>query len=130
MSGRKYKECIAKERAGGESLFDLTSDFNKLLGGDNNQVVYQNNINPQLWQASLEVTKKYPLKIADNQGGFIETDWIYDVNNTQQRCLIKIQVLSRDLITTGVAFLILSVKKTLMEIGLPIIRNTLKRQNR
>ena len=102
MSGRKYKECIAKERAGGESLFDLTSDFNKLLGGDNNQVVYQNNINPQLWQASLEVTKKYPLKIADNQGGFIETDWIYDVNNTQQRCLIKIQVLSRELITTGV----------------------------
>ena len=48
------------------------------------------------------MTKKYPLKIADNQGGFIETDWIYDVNNNQQRCLIKIQVLSSDLTTKGV----------------------------
>ncbi len=70
MSGRKYKECLAKERAGGESLFDLTADFDELFGGDNDKVVYQSNINPQLWQASLEVTKKYPLKIADNQGRF------------------------------------------------------------
>ena len=35
MSGRKYKECLAKERAGGESLFDLTADFDKLFSGDN-----------------------------------------------------------------------------------------------
>ena len=102
MSGRKYKECLAKERAGGESLFDLTEDFEKLMGGNNDNVVYLGNVNPQLWQASLDVTKKYPLKIADNQGGFIETDWIYDLNNDQQRCLIKIHVISRDLITTGV----------------------------
>ncbi len=102
MSGRKYKECLAKERAGGESLFDLTGDFDKLLGRDSNEVVYLSNVNPQLWKASLEVTKKYPLKIADNQGGFIETDWIYDVNNNQQRCLIKIQIISSDLTTTGV----------------------------
>ena len=102
MSGRKYKECLAKERAGGESLFDLEADFDKLLGRNSGTVIYQNSVNPQLWQASLEVTKKYPLKIADNQGGFIETDWIYDSNDNQQRCLIKIQVLSSELITTGV----------------------------
>ena len=72
------------------------------MGGNNDNVVYLGNVNPQLWQASLDVTKKYPLKIADNQGGFIETDWIYDLNNDQQRCLIKIHVISRDLITTGV----------------------------
>ena len=54
-------------------------------------------------EASLEVTKKYPLKIADNQGGYIETDWIYTILNIEdQRCLIKIQVLSSELITTGV----------------------------
>ena len=58
MSGRKYKECIAKERAGGESLFDLTSDFNKLLGGDNNQVVYQNNINSALMAGKLRGDQK------------------------------------------------------------------------
>ena len=103
MSGRKYKECLAKERAGGESLFDLEADFDKLLGRNSGTVIYQNTVNPQLWQASLEVTKKYPLKIADNQGGFIETDWIYDSNDNQQRCLIKIQILSKELITTGVS---------------------------
>ena len=102
MSGRKYRECLAKERAGGESLFDLTGDFDKIFGGDNDTVIYQSSINPKLWQASLEVTKKYPLKIADNQGGYIETDWIFSLDDDQQRCLIKIQVLSKDLITTGV----------------------------
>ena len=35
-------------------------------------------------------------------GGFIETDWIMDSNNSSQRCLIKIQISSKDLITTGV----------------------------
>ena len=102
MSTRKYKECLAKERAKGESLFDLTTDFEKLIGRDDKNIIYQNTVNPELWQASLEVTNKYPLKIADNQGGLIETDWIYDINNPQQRCLIKIQVLSMELITTGV----------------------------
>ena len=28
---------LAKERAGGESLFDLTADFDKLLGRDNDE---------------------------------------------------------------------------------------------
>ncbi len=49
-----------------------------------------------------EVTKSYPLKIADNTGGFIETDWITDSNNSSLRCLIKIQISSKDLITTAV----------------------------
>jgi hypothetical protein len=65
--------------------------------------VFQSNVNPYLWSGSLEVTKKYPLKIADNQGGYIETDWIYSPNFENQRCLIKIQVLSSELITTGVS---------------------------
>ena len=75
----------------------LSNFFGKILN-----VVYQNNINPELWRGSLEVTKKYPLKIADNQGGYIETNWIYTPGIEDQRCLIKIQVLSSELITTGV----------------------------
>ena len=103
MSQRKYKECIAKQRAGGESLFNLTEDFDKLLGNNNDtNIIYQNSVNSYLWNASLKVTKSYPLKIADNQGGYIETDWIYDPAFVDQRCLIKIQVLSKDLITTGI----------------------------
>ncbi len=101
LSKRKMRDCMAKERAGGESLFDLTDDFNKLIGQDST-VVYQNSVNPYLWNAGLEVTKTYPLKIADNQGGFIETEWIRDSNNTSHRCLIKIQITSQELITTGV----------------------------
>ena len=102
LSKRKYRQCLAKQRAGGESLFDLTDDFGKLIGGKDSNVVYQNSVNPYLWNAGLEVTKTYPLKIADNQGGFIETEWIRDSSDMNQRCLIKIQITSQELITTGV----------------------------
>ena len=97
----KYKQCKAKERAGGESLFNLEGDLNDLIGGGKN-VVYQYSVNPYLWNASLDVTKTYPIKIADSQGGFIETEWINEPNNENQRCLIKIRILSKELITTGV----------------------------
>ena len=103
LSKKKYRACLAKQRAGGESLFDLTDSFDDLLGNNKSNVIYQSSVNPYLWNASLEVTQKYPLKIADNQGGFIETDWIYDSSNAKQRCLIKIQVKSRELTTTGVS---------------------------
>ena len=97
----KYKQCKAKERAGGESLFNLAGDLNDLIVGRNTNV-YQYSVNPYLWNASLEVTSAYPIKIADNQGGFIETDWITQSGNSSLRCLIKIRVLSTELITTGV----------------------------
>ena len=102
MNKMKYQRCKAKERAGGESLFGLEGDLSDIISGKNKDVVYQYSVNPFLWSASLEVTKSYPLKIADNTGGFIETDWITDSNNSSQRCLIKIQISSKDLITTGV----------------------------
>jgi len=97
----KYKDCMAKQRAQGEQLFDLDGDLNDLIKG-RNQTIVQYTVNPSLWSASLEVTEKYALKIADNQGGYIETDWIYDTNNTLQRCLIKIKITSQELISTGV----------------------------
>ena len=103
LSKAKYRQCLAKQRAGGESMFNLEGDFNKLLSKNDSGIIYQNSVNPHLWNAGLEVTKTYPLKIADNQGGFIETEWIYDLNNTNQRCLIKIQIKSHELITTGVS---------------------------
>ena len=36
-------------------------------------------------------------------GGFIQTDWIINNDDENLRCLIKIQILSKDLITTGVS---------------------------
>ena len=100
---KKYEMCKDKERGGGESLFGLEGDINDLLFGKDENTIYQASVNPYLWKAALEVTKIYPLKIADNQGGFIETDWIYEASNPSQRCLLKIQILSRDLVTTGVS---------------------------
>jgi len=102
LSKKKYKACLAKERADGESFFDLEGNLNDLISGKD-KVVYQYNVNPYLWKAALDVTKMYPLKIADNQGGYIQTEWINNTEDKSIRCLIKIQILSKELITTGVS---------------------------
>tara|TARA_B100000963_G_C22504402_1_gene615341 strand:+ start:139 stop:699 length:561 start_codon:yes stop_codon:yes gene_type:complete len=103
LSKQKYRDCLAKEQAEGERMFDLAGNLNDLIRGENSGVIYQYSVNPHLWSASIEVTKSYPLKIADSQGGFIETEWINDTDNNSQRCLIKIQVRSKELISTGVS---------------------------
>ena len=102
LSKEKYKACLAKERAGGESLFDLEGNLNDLIRGKDN-VVYQYTVNPYLWRAAIEITNTYPLKIADSQGGYIQTEWINNTEDNSIRCLIKIQISSKELITTGVS---------------------------
>ena len=102
LSKEKYKACLAKERASGDSLFDLEGNLNDLIRGKDN-VVYQYTVNPYLWRAAIEVTNTYPLKIADNQGGYIQTEWINNAEDNSIRCLIKIQILSKELITTGIS---------------------------
>lgn len=100
----QYNLCKDKERAGGESFFDLGGkDLRDLVSGDSGATVYQYSVNPYLWGAAIELTNSYSLKIADNQGGLIQTDWIYDETDPSKRCLIKIQILSQDLISTGVS---------------------------
>ena len=106
-NSRIYRACKAKEMSGGTSLFDLEDSFKDTFGiggGNKSDVLVVNSVNPLLWRSSLDVTKDYPLKIADNQGGYIETDWIYGDGSLadKNRCLIKIRVLSQDLISTGV----------------------------
>ena len=103
LSDLQYKNCKAKERAKGKSFFDLDGNLNDLISGRNEKVVFLNAVNPYLWNASLELTSSYPLKIADNQGGYIETDWINSSDNSNQRCLIKIQITSDELISTGIS---------------------------
>lgn len=111
LSDVQYKACKAKERAKGESLFNLDGDLNDLIGGRKNDIVYMSSVNPYLWRASLDLTSSYALKIADNQGGFIETDWIIDSKNPNQRCLIKIKIVSNELISTGVSTKFICQKK-------------------
>ena len=103
LSNRKYKECIAAERANNETLFDANEkslDF--IFGGGGENYMVQYSVNPHLWQAALQLTSSYPLKIADNQGGYIETDWIREIDTPNNRCLIKIRVLSTEIVSNGV----------------------------
>ena len=39
----------------------------------------------------------------DFDGGFIETNWIMKEENINQRCLIKVHITSRELISNGVS---------------------------
>ena len=103
LSNRKYKECLAAERANNETLFDANEkslDF--IFGGGGENYMVQYSVNPHLWQAALQLTSSYPLKIADNQGGYIETDWIREIDTPNNRCLIKIRVLSTEIVSNGV----------------------------
>ena len=104
LTDMEYKICIDKQRAAGSKPIDiekLGTNLKDLIGA-NQGIVYQNTVNKQLWDAAIKTTQKYPLKLADNQGGFIETDWIYDANEINQRCAIKIQILSTELVSNGV----------------------------
>jgi hypothetical protein len=98
-----YKQCLAAQRANNESFFDINNSFKKAfnLGGDQT-IAYQNPVNPSLWNAALDFTSSYSLKIADNQGGYIETDWIYENSSPLDRCLIKIRIVSAEIVSNGV----------------------------
>lgn len=112
----QYKVCKDKESAAGAdgvtddefSLFDLTN-FRKNFEGPT--VVYNNTANKSLWDGSMKVLSQYPIKNLDSEFGYIETDWIYEENNLEQRCLVKIQIVSLELVSNGVEAKFLCQKK-------------------
>ena len=103
---RLYRACKANENAKGTTLFDLGDSFkeafNNQTSSNSGNLVYQNNVNSYLWRSALKLTKNYPLKIADNSGGYIETDWIYNDSSENNRCIIKIQITSPEIVSNGV----------------------------
>lgn len=111
----QYKVCKDKEAAAGaDGLID--EDFklplvdrilNNEYGGG--QVIYTSSVNKYLWSGSLNVLADYPLKTADSNGGYLETEWIYD--ELGQRCVIKIQISSLELVSNGVETNIICQKK-------------------
>ena len=105
----EYKICKDKERAAGpdgkgfeQEAFDLQGALLNFGRKNNPTIVNSSNVNPSLWQAALEVTSQYNLKIADNDGGILQTEWIYEQPNLNDRCLIKIQILTLELVSNGV----------------------------
>ena len=103
----EYTTCKRKEMAAGaDGIIDddagipFENLFNKKDQGGN--AVVMANVNKDLWIGSLETLNDYTLKIADSMGGYIETDWIYSPNISDERCAIKIKILSTELVSNGV----------------------------
>ena len=108
FSELEYNTCKRKEMAKRSdnsnmepfSLTDLMDKINNGVGSGSGLV--NSSVNPHLWQGSIDVTSDYNLKIADATGGFLQTEWIYEENSSNKRCLIKIQIVSAEYISTGV----------------------------
>ena len=114
-SSIQYKICKDRERASGSD--GLTDEDFKLpfvdgfFNNSSNNVVYTNTVNPYLWNGSLNILSNYPLILADSNGGYIETNWIYQEGLENQRCVIKVQITSKELLSNAVNTKILCQKK-------------------
>ena len=103
----EYTTCKRKEMAAGADGIiddDAGIPFENLFNNKNQvgNTVVMANVNKDLWVGSLETLNDYSLKIADSMGGYIETDWIYSPNIDDERCSIKVKILSTELISNGV----------------------------
>ena len=110
LTDRQYENCKMLERGSTDAdpldINDLSTSLGDLVSGQlglGTTVVGGGSFaNRYLWQASLEVLSPFPVKIADNGGGYIETDWIIDYNQSDnKRCQIKVMVRSAELVSNG-----------------------------
>lgn len=99
----QYKICKAQEAGGKEGGgINLTKIADILDGNENNNNnVYISPVNRQLWNAALITLEDYPLKNADIESSYIETDWIQNIEIKNQRCAVKIQFLNSELTSTS-----------------------------
>ena len=103
LTKSEYKVCKDKERVSKGDELDTKSIADLILGqkGSNVAQIGASPINIHLWNGAMETVKDYPLKNVDSVGGYLETEWIYGEQNNQ-RCAIKIKILSQQLISTAV----------------------------
>lgn len=108
ISGTRYEVCKAKEMGAGpdgeigeeKSIGEI---FGGLGGSNKNQVTYIKSVNNNLWQGTMDVLSPYSIKLIDSEVGYVETDWIYEKNEPNRRCLIKVQIKSAELVSNGVS---------------------------
>ena len=106
---KQYESCIAKQDAAGPDgevgePVNISDIFNKFNNRSNNdQVAYVRSVNAELWRGAMDVLSPYSLKLIDSEVGYVETDWIYEKNLPSKRCLIKVQITSVEIISTGVS---------------------------
>ena len=116
MSAIDKEICLGKVSAAGpdgkiDDPINLTDIFDRFNNPNKNVVYGGLSVNQYLWQGSLAVLENYPLQTVDSQGGFISTDWIINKDEPNRRCQIKINVISQDLISTGVKTKLLCQEK-------------------
>jgi len=116
------KICEDKERAAGPdgevgdpiNLTQIIENYRNFRDGNFNTTSGGGmTINENLWGASLILLDQYPLNIVDAQGGFISTDWIIERESPNQRCLIKVNITSKELVSNGVKVKLLCEEKEL-----------------
>ena len=107
LTPSQYEVCKMKESSSGEGIEidDLTTSLGELvtgIAGGGTVIANSSFANRYLWQASLEVLSPFPIKIADNGGGYIETDWIIEYKEDEnKRCQIKVMIRSAELVSNG-----------------------------
>lgn len=107
FSPQEKKVCEDQQRAAGPDgvvgeTINVTEVLDRFRNGGEKVIYAGSKVNDFLWNGSLGVVENYSLKTADSQGGYISTDWILNPDIKNKRCLIKINILSQELISTGV----------------------------
>ena len=106
FSRAQKKICEDKERAAGaDGIVGDSLNITEMIENfrDGGKTVYANSaVNSYLWNASMVLIDPYSLKIADSQGGVISTEWIKNKNKPNERCSIKINIISQELLSNGV----------------------------
>ena len=108
--------CEDKERAAGPDgevgePLNITKLIEDFRGGGTKNTYKGMPVNQNLWEASLIMLDQYALDIVDSQGGFISTNWISEKNTPNQRCLIKVNITTQELVSNGVKVKLLCEQK-------------------
>tara|TARA_B100002019_G_C21163745_1_gene544697 strand:+ start:277 stop:876 length:600 start_codon:yes stop_codon:yes gene_type:complete len=109
ITGKQYEICKAREDAAGpdgeigeqQSVQEIIASITGRSNEEN--VTYISKINKHLWQGAMDKLSSYSIKLVDSEIGYIETDWIYNKSDVNSRCLVKVQIRSAELISTGVS---------------------------
>jgi hypothetical protein len=109
LSKRDYKICKDQERAAGGSDFkfepqSITEMILEAAGSNGSLQTFGQGamVNVHLWNGAMQALNAYPLKNVDSAGGYIETEWVTLPDSPNQRCLVKINITSKELVSNGV----------------------------
>lgn len=76
--------------------------WNPWAGEKPQEEVKESNVNPFLWQASLDKLGFMPIQSKNQETGVIETDWYKESPNALEQFKLEVRVLSKELRSDGV----------------------------